>query len=100
MPSQPRSPHAAILQRSPEEGSRQNQHEQGQRSWHGHFPGLPYLVQQGSAAACGHRTRESLQASQLSLQVSEARALSLNPCPPGLCPREPQMSGPGHVPAS
>ncbi|KAM6184402.1 uncharacterized protein WM294_017120 [Sarcoramphus papa] len=81
-------------------GSRQNQREQGQRSWHGHFPGLPYLVQQGSAAARGHRTRESLQASQLSPQVWEARALSLNPCPPGLCPREPQMSGPGHVPAS
>ena len=40
----------------------------------------------------------SLQASQLSLQVLKARAFSLKPCPTGLCPRDPQMFGPGHVP--
>lgn len=47
--------------------------------------------------APGHT--ESLQASQLSLPGWEARALSPNPSPPALCPRDPQMFRPGHVPA-
>ena len=55
VPSHPCSPHSGGLQCTPEEGSQHTQREEGWRSWHRRFPHLPYLVQQGSAAARGHQ---------------------------------------------
>ena len=47
--------YSALLQSIPEEGSWHSQGKEGWRSWHGHFPHLLYLVQQGSAKAHGHQ---------------------------------------------
>ena len=55
IPAPPISPPPAHPRRSVLGGRWHTQHEQGRRSRHGRFPHLPYLVQQGSAAAHGHQ---------------------------------------------